>query len=57
MDSWCVEEQAKEVDIGMLQQVEALERKVVSAGLQVKVHTFLTHRAFVPQTGLKLQSA
>lgn len=34
---WCVEEQAMEVDISMLQQVEELERKVISAGLQVKV--------------------
>lgn len=31
-----------EVDIGMLQQVETLERKVVSAGLQVKVQGKLT---------------
>lgn len=31
-----------EVDIGMLQQVETLERKVVSAGLQVKVQDKLT---------------
>ncbi|XP_059199016.1 bromodomain adjacent to zinc finger domain protein 2B-like [Centropristis striata] len=34
--TWCVEEQAMEVDISLLQHVEALERKVVSAGLQVK---------------------
>ncbi|XP_053296300.1 bromodomain adjacent to zinc finger domain protein 2B [Pleuronectes platessa] len=34
--SWCVEEQAMEVDIHQLQQVEALERRVVSAGLQIK---------------------
>ncbi|KAJ8255355.1 hypothetical protein GJAV_G00203920 [Gymnothorax javanicus] len=33
---WCVEEQAMEVDIGILQQVEELERKVASASLQVK---------------------
>lgn len=39
IECWCTEEQAMEVDIGMLQQVEALERKVVSAGLQVKVQT------------------
>lgn len=37
IENWCVEEQAMEVDIGMLQQVEELERKVISAGLQVKV--------------------
>lgn len=37
IESWCVEEQAMEVDISMLQQVEELERKVISAGLQVKV--------------------
>ncbi|XP_053278058.1 bromodomain adjacent to zinc finger domain protein 2B [Pleuronectes platessa] len=34
--SWCVEEQAMEVDIRLLQQVEALERRVVFAGLQIK---------------------
>lgn len=37
VDSWCVEEQAMEADIGLLQQVEDLERKVISANLQVKV--------------------
>ncbi|XP_042350299.1 bromodomain adjacent to zinc finger domain protein 2B-like isoform X2 [Plectropomus leopardus] len=36
VESWCVEEQAMEVDISLLQQVEALERKVISASLQVK---------------------
>ncbi|KAF1382497.1 hypothetical protein PFLUV_G00144400 [Perca fluviatilis] len=36
VDSWCVEEKAMEVDISLLQQVEGLERKVVSAHLQVK---------------------
>ncbi|XP_041858352.1 bromodomain adjacent to zinc finger domain protein 2B isoform X2 [Melanotaenia boesemani] len=36
LETWCVEQQAMEVDIGLLQQVEALERKVVSASLQVK---------------------
>uniref|UniRef100_A0A7N8Y315 Bromodomain adjacent to zinc finger domain 2B n=1 Tax=Mastacembelus armatus TaxID=205130 RepID=A0A7N8Y315_9TELE len=36
VESWCVEEQAMEVDISLLQQVEELERKVVSASLQVK---------------------
>uniref|UniRef100_A0A3Q1BKR6 Bromodomain adjacent to zinc finger domain 2B n=1 Tax=Amphiprion ocellaris TaxID=80972 RepID=A0A3Q1BKR6_AMPOC len=36
VESWCVEEQAMEVDITVLQQVEALERKVISASLQVK---------------------
>ena len=35
--SWCVEEQAMEVDIRLLQQVEALERRVDPAGLQIKV--------------------
>lgn len=34
---WCVEEQAMETDIALLQQVEELERKVTSASLQVKV--------------------
>ncbi|KAM8856300.1 bromodomain adjacent to zinc finger domain protein 2B-like isoform 2-T4 [Spinachia spinachia] len=36
VEGWCVEEQAMEVDISLLQQVEGLERKVVSARLQVK---------------------
>lgn len=34
---WCVEEQAMEMDIAVLQQVEELERKVTAASLQVKV--------------------
>ncbi|XP_064881399.1 bromodomain adjacent to zinc finger domain protein 2B-like isoform X10 [Oncorhynchus nerka] len=33
---WCVEEQAMEMDIAVLQQVEELERKVTTASLQVK---------------------
>ncbi|XP_076119637.1 bromodomain adjacent to zinc finger domain protein 2B-like isoform X3 [Alosa pseudoharengus] len=37
LESWCVEEQAMEVDIAALQQVEEMERKVTSASLQVKV--------------------
>ncbi|KAI3356190.1 hypothetical protein L3Q82_017448, partial [Scortum barcoo] len=36
VEGWCVEEQAMEVDISLLQQVENLERKVISANLQVK---------------------
>uniref|UniRef100_UPI0037E82B33 bromodomain adjacent to zinc finger domain protein 2B n=1 Tax=Semicossyphus pulcher TaxID=241346 RepID=UPI0037E82B33 len=36
VESWCVEEQAMEVDISLLQQVEQLERRVISANLQVK---------------------
>uniref|UniRef100_A0AAY4C9L0 Bromodomain adjacent to zinc finger domain 2B n=1 Tax=Denticeps clupeoides TaxID=299321 RepID=A0AAY4C9L0_9TELE len=36
LETWCVEEQAMEVDIGVLQQVEELERKVTSASLQAK---------------------
>ncbi|XP_023261364.1 LOW QUALITY PROTEIN: bromodomain adjacent to zinc finger domain protein 2B-like [Seriola lalandi dorsalis] len=36
VESWCVEEQAMEVDISLLQQVEDLERKVISASLQIK---------------------
>uniref|UniRef100_A0A3P8PRB4 Bromodomain adjacent to zinc finger domain 2B n=1 Tax=Astatotilapia calliptera TaxID=8154 RepID=A0A3P8PRB4_ASTCA len=36
VESWCVEEKAMEVDIRLLRQVEALERKVISASLQVK---------------------
>lgn len=34
---WCVQEQAMEMDIAVLQQVEELERKVTAASLQVKV--------------------
>lgn len=41
VESWCVEEQAMEVDISLLQQVEDLERKVISASLQVKVQVIL----------------
>lgn len=37
LQEWCVEEQAMETDIALLQQVEELERKVTSASLQVKV--------------------
>lgn len=45
---WCVEEQAMEMDIAVLQQVEELERKVTAASLQVKVkgktwNKFLPH--------------
>ncbi|XP_061579577.1 bromodomain adjacent to zinc finger domain protein 2B isoform X2 [Cololabis saira] len=36
VQSWCVEKWAMDVDIALLQQVEALERKVISASLQVK---------------------
>uniref|UniRef100_A0A3B3SQD7 Bromodomain adjacent to zinc finger domain 2B n=1 Tax=Paramormyrops kingsleyae TaxID=1676925 RepID=A0A3B3SQD7_9TELE len=36
LENWCVEEQAMEVDIGVLQQVEELERKVTLASLQLK---------------------
>ncbi|RXN32012.1 bromodomain adjacent to zinc finger domain 2B-like isoform X2 [Labeo rohita] len=36
VQSWCVEEQAMDIDIGVLQQVEELEHKVTSASLQVK---------------------
>ncbi|KAM6985023.1 bromodomain adjacent to zinc finger domain protein 2B-like [Aplochiton taeniatus] len=36
VEGWCVEEQSMEVDIGLLQQVEELERKVAAATLQVK---------------------
>ncbi|XP_072321867.1 bromodomain adjacent to zinc finger domain protein 2B isoform X9 [Eucyclogobius newberryi] len=40
---WCVEEQAMEMDIAVLQQVEELERKVSAASLQVKVHQGWTY--------------
>ncbi|KAG8559872.1 hypothetical protein GDO81_017480 [Engystomops pustulosus] len=36
VENWCLEEQEMEVDIGILQQVEDLERRVASASLQVK---------------------
>lgn len=39
VESWHVEEQAMEVDISLLRQVEALERKIITASLQVKVQT------------------
>lgn len=42
VESWCVEEKAMEVDICLLRQVEALERKVISASLQVKVVTSIS---------------
>lgn len=42
VESWCVEEKAMEVDIRLLRQVEALERKVISASLQVKVVTSIS---------------
>ncbi|XP_058486337.1 bromodomain adjacent to zinc finger domain protein 2B [Solea solea] len=37
---WCVEEQAMEMDIAVLQQVEELEKKVTAASLQTKGWTF-----------------
>uniref|UniRef100_A0A8C3PVQ9 Bromodomain adjacent to zinc finger domain 2B n=1 Tax=Chrysolophus pictus TaxID=9089 RepID=A0A8C3PVQ9_CHRPC len=37
VENWSVEEQAMEVDLAILQQVEDLERRVASASLQVKV--------------------
>uniref|UniRef100_A0A671TCV7 Bromodomain adjacent to zinc finger domain protein 2B-like n=1 Tax=Sinocyclocheilus anshuiensis TaxID=1608454 RepID=A0A671TCV7_9TELE len=40
LQDWCVEEQAMETDIALLQQVEELERKVTSASLQVKGWTY-----------------
>ncbi|XP_074858191.1 bromodomain adjacent to zinc finger domain protein 2B isoform X10 [Carettochelys insculpta] len=36
VENWSVEEQAMEMDLAILQQVEDLERRVVSASLQVK---------------------
>ncbi|XP_016396903.1 bromodomain adjacent to zinc finger domain protein 2B [Sinocyclocheilus rhinocerous] len=36
VQSWCVEEQAMDMDIGVLQQVKELEHKVSSSSLQVK---------------------
>lgn len=37
LESWCVEEEAMKVDVNLLQQVERLEEKIISANLQVKV--------------------
>lgn len=45
---WCVEEQAMEMDIAVLQQVEELERKVTAASLQVKVKTKPVNK-FLPE--------
>lgn len=50
---WCVEEQAMEMDIAMLQQVEELERKVTAASLQVKVRAMFPHLEWWSQS-LKL---
>uniref|UniRef100_A0A3Q3VZS4 Bromodomain adjacent to zinc finger domain 2B n=1 Tax=Mola mola TaxID=94237 RepID=A0A3Q3VZS4_MOLML len=36
IENWCIEEQAMGVDISMLQQVEVLEKKIMSARLQVE---------------------
>lgn len=51
VEGWCVEEQAMEVDISLLQQVEGLERKVVSASLQVKVSA---NGCLIPPSSYKL---
>jgi len=37
VENWSIEEQAMEMDLNILQQVEDLERRVASASLQVKV--------------------
>ena len=44
---WCVEEQAMEMDIAVLQQVEELERKVTAASLQVKVKHLDTNKPHI----------
>ncbi|XP_061464685.1 bromodomain adjacent to zinc finger domain protein 2B isoform X11 [Rhineura floridana] len=36
VENWSIEEQAMDMDIGILQQVEDLERRVASASLQIK---------------------
>lgn len=46
VQSWCVEDQAMDMDIGVLQQVEELEHKVTSASLQVKVGTLYFNGLF-----------
>lgn len=43
MDWWCVQEQAMKLDISVLKQVEALEKRVISAHLQVKVWALTQH--------------
>uniref|UniRef100_A0A3P9IBC4 Bromo domain-containing protein n=1 Tax=Oryzias latipes TaxID=8090 RepID=A0A3P9IBC4_ORYLA len=37
IENWSVEQKAKDVDVSLLQQVQALERRVLSAGLQVQI--------------------
>lgn len=52
VEAWCVEEQAMDVDISLLQKVENLERKVVSSSLQIKVQA-TKHPAFFNDLHLK----
>lgn len=46
VENWSVEEQAMEMDLSILQQVEDLERRVASASLQVKVKLTLNTTCF-----------
>lgn len=46
VENWSVEEQAMEMDLSILQQVEDLERRVASASLQVKVKLTLNKTCF-----------
>lgn len=46
VENWSVEEQALEMDLSILQQVEDLERRVHSASLQVKVKLALNKIIF-----------
>lgn len=41
IENWSVEQKAKEVDVSLLQQVKALERRVLSADVQVRMHRLL----------------
>ncbi|XP_053270354.1 bromodomain adjacent to zinc finger domain protein 2B-like [Pleuronectes platessa] len=52
VESWCVEEQAMEVDMSQQQPVEALERRDVSGGPQIKQSA-----QFLRSTGLQNQKA
>ena len=47
MENWSVEEQAMEMDLAILQQVEDLERRVASASLQVKVKLTFSKISFL----------
>lgn len=51
IENWSVEQKAKEVDVSLLQQVQALERRVLSADLQVQMNHI--YRLFFFMVSLK----